>query len=102
MNTITLKGEIEHDIAALFVEQLAALSQEDTPLTIDMSQADIDEAKIVAELVKRIRETAARIGSLTLLEPPQVLAHGLYRVGALGARSNIRLIEPREEIGTAG
>lgn len=100
MTTLTLKGQLERDVAALLIEQLAGLGREDAPLTLDMGEADIDDAGVATILVDHIRQTAQRVGAVQILRPPQVLAHGLYRVGALGM-STIELIEPRQEIGSS-
>jgi ABC-type transporter Mla MlaB component len=98
---IALKGTVDRDIAALFVEQLAGLAREDAPLNIDLEECDIEDASIAAVLVYHIRQCAHRIGTVILFRPPQVLAHGLYRIGALGPRAVIQVVEPREELGTA-
>jgi ABC-type transporter Mla MlaB component len=96
---LTLKGQIERDVAALFIEQLSALGREDAPLILDMADADIEDSRVCTMLVDYIRQTAERVGSVQILHAPQILAHSLYRVGALGSRSSIELIEPREELG---
>jgi ABC-type transporter Mla MlaB component len=101
VDRLALKGTIDRDIAALFVEQLATLAREDAPVEIDLEEADIEEAAIVAVLVDHIRQAAYRIGSVVLFRPPQVLAHALYRIGAMGPRAVIQVIEPREELGTS-
>jgi ABC-type transporter Mla MlaB component len=97
---LTLKGTIERDIAALFIEQLSSFSKEDAPLVLDLEEAEIEDASVAAMLVDYLRQTAARVGSVQILRPPQVLAHGLYRIGALGP-SSIQLVEPRSELGTS-
>lgn len=97
---ITLSGQVERDVALLFVEQLAAFDRDDAPLTIDMEDADIEDGVVAAMLVEHIRQAAERVGAVRLLRPPQVLAHCLYRIGTLGPASAIQLIEPRAEIGT--
>ncbi len=101
MSTFRLEGEVEPDVAALFAEQLAQVTQEDLPLTVDLSEADIEDGRTCATLVDAIRHAAARIGGLQLIEPPQVLAHCLYRVGALPEGGPIHVVGPREEIGTS-
>ena len=95
MTTLSLKGVVDADVAALFMEELAGLSMMDAPLTIDMREAKLEDATLIGALVDQIREAAARAGRVQLLEPPQVLAHNLYRVGALDGDSNIQLVDPR-------
>jgi ABC-type transporter Mla MlaB component len=96
---LVLKGQIERDVAALFIEQLAGLGREDAPLTIDMEDADVEDSSVATMLVDYIRETAHRVGAVQIVRPPQIIAHSLYRVGALGGA--IQLVEPRQEIGTS-
>lgn len=100
MSLIHLEGEVCPDVAALFVEQLAQLHTEDAPVTVDLSEAEVVDAATCALLVDALRQTARRLGGLQLLEPPQVLAHGLYRVGALEG-GTLHLVSPREELGTS-
>ena len=101
MSCLRLDGDIDADMAALFVEQLSQTTQDDLPLTIDLSDAEIMDGKACAALIDAIRQAAARWGGLQLIEPPQVIAHGLYRVGALPEQGPIHLVSPREEIGTS-
>lgn len=101
MSTLRIEGEIEPDVAALFAEQLAQMTKDDAPLTLDLSEADVEDARSCAALVDAIRAAAARLGGLQLVEPPQVLAHTLYRVGALRAGGVIHVVSPREELGTS-
>lgn len=101
MDRLTLKGTVDRDIAALFVEQLASLSLEDAPVEIDLEEADIEDGPICAVLVDHLRQAAYRVGTVILFRPPQVLAHALYRIGVLGPRAVIQVVEPREELGTS-
>ena len=98
---LRIEGEVDADVAALFVEQLAQVEPEDRPVTLDLAEADLEDAVACAALVDAIRQTARRIGDLQVIEPPQVLAHCLYRVGALEAGGVVHLVAPREEIGTS-
>jgi anti-anti-sigma regulatory factor len=100
MSLIHLEGDVDPDVAALFVEQLAQLQQEDLPVTVDLSEAEVKDGPTCALLVDALRQTARRLGGLQVLEPPQVVAHGLYRVGAL-AGGTLHLVSPRDELGTA-
>lgn len=101
MATLTLSGTIDPAVAALFAEQLAQAEPDEGPLTVNLRDADIEEATVVAVLTDALRQAAARLGSLQVLEPPQVLAHCLYRVGSLGPTSALHVVEPRHEIGTS-
>ena len=96
--TITVDGDLEGSRLDALV---ASLNAAEAPVVIEMADADITNAAACATLAKVIRETAARVGDVVLVECPQALAHTLYRVGALGSGA-IRLIDPKEEMGTAG
>jgi len=100
MSRLVLRGLVGREGAALFGEQLAGLGPADAPAVLDLSEADIEDGAVAASLVDAIRQAAVRAGSVQLLGPPQVLAHGLYRVGALSG-GTIHLVEPRDEIGTS-
>ncbi len=95
---LTLEGLLDREMAALLVEQLSELGPEDRPVTLDLTLVDLEDAAVTALLVDALRQTARRVGELKLLRPPQVLAHSLYRVGALG-KSTLQLVEPRQELG---
>ncbi len=101
MTTLALTGDVDRDIAALFIEQLAGLTTADAPLTLDMAEADVEDAQVCALLIEAIRQAALKVRSVQLIEPPQVLAHGLYRVGALAPGTAIHVVDPRSEIPTS-
>jgi len=94
LSPLRITGDIDRDVAALLIEQLAAL---DEPVTIDLSEADIDDGRVIVMLVDALRRTKDRLGRLTLIGPPQVLAHTLYRTNDLDA---FDIVEPRQELGT--
>lgn len=98
LSSLRLCGDVDRDVAALLIEQLAQLEAADSPVTIDLAEADVDDAKVVAMMVDALRACATRLGKLTIIGAPQVVAHTLYRTNAL---TNIELIEPREELGTS-
>ena len=100
MTPLCVSGIIDRDIAALLTEQLSAIHPGDLA-TIDFTEADIDDAVVVTTLIKLLRETASRLTRLEVVGAPQTVAHGLYRVGALGPNAKLKLIDPREEIGTS-
>jgi anti-anti-sigma regulatory factor len=95
VTTLKLKGAVDSDVAALFLEELASLSSSDAPITIDMREAQLEDQTLIGALVEQIRQAASRTGRVQLLEPPQVLAHHLYRVGPLDGDSTIHLVGPR-------
>ena len=97
MSDLKIAGLLDEDLAALFAEQLSGLEES---CAIDLSEADIEDASVTAGLIDIIRSTARRVGGLTLVRAPQVLAHGLYRIGAI-SDDCVTLVEPRDEIGTS-
>ena len=97
MNDLKIAGVLDEDLAALFAEQLSGLEES---CAIDLSEADLEDASVTAGLIDIIRTTARRISGLTLIGAPQVLAHGLYRIGAI-TDDCVTLVDPREEIGTS-
>ena len=101
MTPICVSGLIDRDIAALLTEQLSALQPDESITKIDFTEADIEDAVVVTTLIKILRETANRLTRLEVIGAPQTIAHGLYRVGALGPSAKLKLIDPREEIGTS-
>jgi ABC-type transporter Mla MlaB component len=102
MTHLSLAGDVGRDVALLFVEQLAGLERSDAPVELDLEDAELEDARVVALLVDGVRQAAHRTGAVRLLRPPQTLAHALYRVGALGAGGGLEVVEPREELGSAG
>ena len=99
MADLRLEGEVDRDVAALLGEQLAQLTPADAPVRLDLSECDIEDARVVAAMVTFLRDTARRLGSVTVTGAPQALAHSLYRVNALN--EGVTLVDPREEIGTS-
>lgn len=67
-----------------------------TPSCLDLSELDIDDGPAMARLVTQLRELARQRGSLCLRDCPQMLAHTLYKIGAL-SEGLIVLESPREE-----
>jgi hypothetical protein len=99
MAEFSLKGLVEKDVAALFIEQLSELEDDDAPIVVDLSEADIEDAVVAAMLVDCIRTTATRLGRISVLRSPQILAHALYRLNAIG--EEVLLVDPRLELATS-
>ncbi len=100
--TVTTQGDLAGARLQTVLDALAGMTKDDRPVTLDLSDAEIEDGAACATLTRALRQTAQALGGeLIIVGCPQVLAHTLYRVGALGAGS-IRLVEPRDEIGTAG
>lgn len=99
MPSLKLEGDLDVQAVYEAQEYLDLQSQDETPLVLDLSEADLDDGAATAALADMIRTLDRKWGGVTLIEPPQVLAHTLYRIGAL-ASPTLRLIQPREELGT--
>lgn len=77
----------------------AALAAATVPIdTLDLADLELEDGVAVVEAVNLVTALRDRAGALRLLEPPQMLAHTLYKVGALTA--GITLVDPRSEDGT--
>ncbi|MBL8617221.1 MAG: hypothetical protein JNM72_16545 [Deltaproteobacteria bacterium] len=77
-----------------------------THLDVDLCELDIESGEALAALITTLRAwaaaaTAAGARGLRLVEPPQHLAHTLYKIGALQG-DLIVLHAPRAEDGHLG
>lgn len=75
-------------------------------LDVDLSELDVESGEALAALITALRAwataaTAAGARGLRLIEPPQHLAHTLYKIGALQG-ALIVLQAPRAEDGHLG
>ena len=64
---------------------------------LDLSDLEVSDGAGVLAAVNGVRVLRANATSLTLIGTPQLLAHTLYRVGALDAEPGLRLVGTREE-----
>lgn len=71
---LSLRGHVEVDVAALFIEQLSEI---DGPLRIDLSQAKLIDPPVVDMLAECFRQAAQRLGGLELIGAPTALARAL-------------------------
>lgn len=94
-NTLVLRGSLD---ATTIPSLMAAVDRLSLPLSLSLELAEFDLADSAAAvaMVGLVRRLA--LGRrVTLCNAPQLLAHNLYRVGALGIDSSIVLRTPREE-----
>ncbi len=77
MTTLRLSGRLERDIVLLFVEQLSALTQADHPAQIHLEAAEVCDSQATTVLVDALRQTAERIGTLEITDPPKELEQQL-------------------------
>ena len=66
--------------------------------TVELGDLDLEDGLAVLEAVNLITALRDRYGPLLLREAPQMLAHTLYKVGALA--TGIVLEAPRTDVGT--
>ena len=98
---LTLQGDLAGPKAQAAVQAIDAIPENNGPLVLDLSEAEITEGTACAALTDAIRRAAHRLGEVIIQQAPQVLAHTLYRIGALSP-GTIQLIDPREELGHPG
>jgi hypothetical protein len=77
--SLTLKGLVEEDVAALFIEQLAQLTPQDAPIRLELAQAKLANEEVAASIADHIRQTAKRIGAVEVVGAPTALARALDR-----------------------
>ena len=89
-DTLYIDADICIGNAQAFCEALTQLS----PKRIELSALSIEDGESMAHVISIIR----RLQPICLIAAPQMLAHGLYKIGAL-ASGEITLIVPREDEG---
>lgn len=100
--TLSADGDLLGDRLSALLETLEHLPPETRRLELDLAEADLDDdPNAVATLAAALRRSARRLERLRLHRPPQVLAHTLYRVGAL-TDGRLEILDPRSEIGLSG
>jgi anti-anti-sigma regulatory factor len=94
--TIRIVGDLNSSTAEEFAEDLQMLTQNDNgPLTLDLLNLDCDDGIALATCVRVLRELRARRSRVLLRGASQMLAHNLYRVGALEGSRAIELVDTR-------
>ena len=100
MKLLKLGGEpTARDLESLLGE--LERSRPPDEVVVDLADLDLEDAADVVALAEGLRSASARSSRVEILEAPQVLAHTLYRIGALQNQSLV-LTDPRNELGTAG
>lgn len=92
-------GDVADDDAARLVEAcrtlaFSALSEVD----LELGELELESGVACGRVVDAIRCLLGRGARLTLFEPPQALAHVLYRTGDL---PRLRLVNPRFDEATS-
>lgn len=87
---VVVDADINENNAKSFCSDLEGLGQH----RLDLRDLTIEDGVGMAIVISCIR----RMSPICLLSAPQMLAHGLYKIGALESEQ-IVLIDPREEEG---
>ena len=94
--SIKIAGELNSLNADAFAADVQRLTEhEDGPLTLDFSNLDCDDGIALATCVSVLRDLRGRRSRLLLRGASQMLAHNLYRVGALEGSRAIELVDTR-------
>ena len=89
-DTISVDADISMHNASEFCADL----ESEKPSALELSALTVEDGESMALIISAIR----RMQPICLMAAPQMLAHGLYKIGALRSGA-IRLIDPREDEG---
>ena len=98
-STLTFEGDLKGSSLDAAVAAIDAVGAVDV-LSVELGEVEVTDGRACAALAQALRQAAGRIGEVIIIEPPQALAHTLYRLGSLRS-GTLQLIEPREELGTS-
>ena len=85
---IVLEGDIDSNNVLTIDRYLRSLHIINN--TIQMTDVEIEDGPALAEFITTLRV----LSPVTLIEPPQMLSHTIYKINAL-SEDNITLIRPR-------
>ena len=85
---------VDADVSIHTAEAFCRALREQPVRCFDFAAVTIEDGESMAYVISAIRE----MQPVSLIEAPQMLAHGLYKIGAL-ARNDIVLIRPRVDEG---
>lgn len=94
---VVVSGDVAGPEGATLAEALRALPSAGE-VVLDLADLDLDDGVAVAHLVTGLRALRARCDRLVLVAAPQMLAHTLYKVGAL-SDPGLVLVAPRQDEG---
>ena len=87
-NCIVLEGDIDSKNVRTIDRHLRSIHIINN--TIQMTDVEIEDGPALAEFITTLRA----LSPVTLIEPPQMLSHTIYKINAL-SEDNITLIRPR-------
>lgn len=89
-------GSFDREAAEAFAAFCADIGSPGT-VELDLAEMEIESGAACAAIVRAVRILLER-GGVRLVQPPQVLAHSIYRLGLL---PDVELIDPRTDEPTA-
>lgn len=96
-----LLGDVDADAAGRVAEAFRSEPAGGGAVALEMEDAELTDGLAVTRMVDALRLLLERFNRVRLARAPQMLAHTLYKTGAL-RDGRLELIEPREEEGGAG
>jgi hypothetical protein len=96
-----LLGDVDAGGAGRVLKALEAEMVREGGVELMLEEAELTDAISVARMVDAVRLLVGRHAHVRLIRSPQLLAHSLYRVGMIREGAPLKLIEPREEEGSA-
>ncbi len=94
---VTLEGDLSSESCTClrnFWELRVAHHQ---TIDVELEDSDTGDGRGIAELAGLVQRARHAGKHVTLRNAPQMLAHTLYKVGALRGEHGVTLIDPREE-----
>tara|TARA_B100000925_G_C21851455_1_gene405937 strand:- start:271 stop:570 length:300 start_codon:yes stop_codon:yes gene_type:complete len=87
-NCIVLEGDIDSKNVLTIDRSLRSIDIINN--TIQMTDVEIEDGPALAEFITTLRA----LSPVTLIEPPQMLSHTIYKINAI-CEDNITLVRPR-------
>ena len=85
---------VDADISIRNASEFCAELESEKPSALELSALTVEDGESMALIISAIR----RMQPICLLAAPQMLAHGLYKIGAL-SHGGIELVRPRADEG---
>ncbi|MCS6903757.1 MAG: hypothetical protein RML72_02625 [Bacteroidia bacterium] len=91
-NSVILEGNLQVED----VEKMKAFLEQSRILNWNCRELEIEDAQAMASLTSLIKKLLTEGNSITLLAPPQLLMHNLYRLGFY-PHPLLKVVEIRQE-----
>ena len=93
---VRIAGDLETDSCTCLENFWELRVAEHAVIDVELSETDVVDGRGVAVFTTLVRDSLREGRHITLRHAPQMVAHTLYKVGALDD-ARLTLIEPREE-----